>query len=444
MRIVCLGLAPVAALWQPARGDDLPALLREFFIAARPDERDAARKAILAIPQLDHARLEAAIDKLTLWPDRPLDGDRLRVELGVEHRIVLELLVRLPRDYTPRRRWPLMIALHGSGSQAADIMSLMRRMLGDDAERFILIAPENIDGPGFAEPVDREMRPRELLIALRKRLRIDNDRVFVAGYSLGGHRAFLTAVLHGDCLAGVMPLAGALVLPGDNALVDLFLENVRPLPMLVVWGENDVEFGITPRNRPLRGLAKSLKLDRYEAIELPGEGHLGVVPPAASLKAWLGRTRERYPHTVHQAFRFAETSRAYWVRAQKLAGAPLPAGEVRAPVRAGEDPRKAMAEYLRKQVGVIDAVSRDQMIELETHRSTYVELLLHDDLIDLNRPITVFRHKKKTWAGIVPRDLGVTLDEAAREWDFQRLPRAKLIVPVGGKARPVVETGSSR
>lgn len=442
--MACFVLAIATAPCQPARADELPARLKQFFTAAQTAERDAARKAILAIPGLNHPQLEAAIRNVALWPERPLDGERMRVELGVEQRIELELLVHLPRDYSPRRRWPLLIAMHGSGSRAADIMGLVRGLLRDGAERFILVAPENIDGPGFSEPVEREMRPRELLIALRKRFRIDNDRVFVTGYSLGGHRAFLTAVLHGDCLAGAMPLAGTLVLPGDNALFDLFLENVRPLSMLVVWGENDVEFGITPRNRPLRGLAKSLKLDRYEAIELPGVGHLGVAPPPESLKAWLSRSRERHPRAVHHAFRFAETSSAYWVRAQKLAGAPLPAGEVRAPVKEGQDPRVALAEYLRKQLGVIDAISREQTIELETRRSTYVELLLHDDLVDLDRPITVLRNRKKTWEGLVPRDLGVTLDEAAREWDFQRLPRAKLIVPVGGKARAAVEGGRGR
>lgn len=55
--------------------------------------------------------------------------------------------------------------------------------------------------------------------------------------------------------------------------------------------------------------------------------------------------------------------------------------------------------------------------------------------MDLDKPIKVTRNRSRVFEGLVKRDLGLTLDEAAKNWDFQRLPRARLTVPVGGKAK---------
>ena len=61
--------------------------------------------------------------------------------------------------------------------------------------------------------------------------------------------------------------------------------------------------------------------------------------------------------------------------------------------------------------------------------------MLSGELIDLDKPVTIIRNQKKRWAGKIEPDLRVILVEAARSWDFERLPTARVVVPVGGAVK---------
>jgi poly(3-hydroxybutyrate) depolymerase len=421
----------------PPKPSDLHEQLRTFLTHESARERKAARQAILECPDLDHPALETALRTVALWDDAKPDENPLHLTLGEDDPYKLDVYLRVPPAYSPDRAWPLLITLHGTNDNATNWLAHTAAMLGPKADEFIIAAPQDLKAPSFNQPADLEMRPRLLLRELRRRFRIDNDRVFMTGYSLGGHQTFLCAAMHADMLAGAMPLSGALVLPLNDLLFEPVLPCAANLPVLAVWGEHDVEFGITPRNRPVRDLAARLNMTRFTGIELAGIGHLGVAPPADKLAAWLGSTRARYPKHVRSAFRLAELSQAYWVRTTRLQGKPMPSDEVRVKIEDGETQAQALLRYIEKNLGVIEGRVDGQTIMLETHKSTYVELLLHDDLISISKPIKVLRHDRETFNGIVPRDLGITLDAAAETWDFERLPRAMLRVPVGGKAKPV-------
>lgn len=433
----CVMAALLVLLVAPrVQADALAVALKAYLTADSPAARINARKAIFRIKDLTHERLQEALDSLELWEESPYVGEPIPIRLGEKNAKTFDVHVRLPNDYTPTTAWPLLIAMHGARQPAESMLQQARALLGADANRFIIAAPQDMDGPDFIKSPDEERRPRQLLTALRKRFHVDCDRVFLTGYSLGGHRAMLTAALHGDCFAGVMPLAGSLVLPANELLFPTFAECYRNGHTLMVWGEDDVDFGITPRNRALQPCIKEKNIDRLTMIELANRGHLGVVPPPSDFAEWLKHRREHYPREVYQVFRLAETSQCYWIRAERLKGQPLAMEKgVRTTKQPGETNEEAIVRYIRANLGIVRARVDGQTIDIEMQRVARLELLLHDDLVDLDKPIKIRRNNQEVFDGVIPRDIGFTLAELAREWDFRRLPRATIVVPFTGKVR---------
>lgn len=420
-----------------AVGADLDSLLKQFLLPSDAQQKAAARKALLADLDATTEALEQALQSVDLWSDQPLPSSPVTLGLLGEDGVGLAVHFRLPRGYDPRRAWPLMLTLHGTGDHAASWLRGSTAILGEHTDRMIVAAVEKLDGPGFNLTAAQENRPRRLVAALRKLFHIDSDRVFVMGYSLGGHRSFIMAAMHPDLLAGAMPLAGTLALPLNDLLFEPMLGNTRLTRMLVVWGEKDIDFGITPRNHALRELAARLKLASLDFVELPGIGHLGVRPPAAAMAELLKARRDPWPRDVRHCFRTHLTGRAWWLRALRMTGQPIPTTTLRVRPKPGEDPALAMKQEVERRIGRIEARIDGQTITLTTARTAEVELLLHPALLDLKKPIKVVRRDKVVFEGVIDPDPAFLLDCAEREWDFSALPHAQLTAPM----RPARSTG---
>lgn len=431
VQIAAVALASLTTASAPAADRD--ALLKQFLLPSDAPQKFAARKALLADKRATPEALEQALLSLDLWSGRPLPASPISLGPLGDDGVSIEVRFRLPRGYDPRRAWPLMLTLHGTGDHASTWLRGSAAILGDHADRMIVAAAEQLDGPGFILNAAQENRPRSLLAAFRRLFHIDNNRVFVMGYSLGGHRSFITAAMHPDLLAGAMPLAGTLALPLNDLLFEPMLANTRLTQLLVVWGANDIDFGITPRNHALRELAGRLKLSNLDFVELPGIGHHGVRPPAAALAKLLEVRRDPWPRTVRHCFRTPDTGRAWWLRALRMTGEPIPTTALRVRPKAGEDPALVMKQEIERRIGRIEAQIEGQTITLTTARTAEVEICLHPRLLDLEKAITVMRRGKTVFNARVEPDPALLLDHADRDWDFAALPHARLTAPM----RPV-------
>ena len=432
------------ALFALAVPPDVDALLKEHYLSRTPTARAAAARKILETPGLTAKTLATAIGKVQLWEASPTGDQEMDLHLFPGDAGRRHVLVRVPEDYDPTKAWPLIITLHGSGANAPGQMAVTRQMLGRRAEQFILAAPQDLGPLNFTDEDAVVGQPRRLLVELRHRYHIDPDRVYFTGYSLGGHNTWMAGVMHADCFAGLMPLATPMQVIGQGMIDDDLLANLNNVPILFCWGARDnlgpdgkahPQGGNAAMNKQIAGIMRRLKIKGFDGVERPETGHLGVAPPANKLSKWLDRKRPRWPKRVHQTFRLPEQSRAYWVEAEGLQGEPLSLTLKIPGAKPGEDPREAQRKFLLGRLGCIEASVEGQTITLQTRRSTYVALLLSDDLIDLDQPVTIVRNKKTVYTGPVPRDLSVMLRESAESWDFARLPSARVIVPVGGKVR---------
>lgn len=365
------------------------------------------------------------------------------VGLGRSRRVAL----LLPRGYTPERSWPLIYALHFSGGNGPQFIARVQRMLGERAEDFVIAAPSDHRQTGLDAPPPFTADHPAILRAVRQSVRVDSDRQYALGYSLGGYAAWAVACLHADELAGAAPLAaaGGCLPAGEDGLWRALLPNLQGLPVLNVWGERD-ELELTgldgqrlgtiaELNRRLVKWSKGLAPD-IDHLGLPGRGHFDVAPPLDSLLRVLGG-RRREPRQVEHRFRHLHQGRAHWLEAHTWTGPSWGAALPSAEPRPGESPAQALGREVEGLLGLLKGRVEGQTVTLETRHVGDLTVWFGEGLVDWSRPVQVLRDGRAVFEGRLQPDLRVALEEARRRQDFDRLRWAGLRIGAGGDAAVV-------
>lgn len=99
----------------------------------------------------------------------------------------LEYLLSLPADYgKSRKSWPLVLFLHGSGESGSDLNKVKvhgppKLVDANGPFPFILVSPQSPGRGWNPEVLDA------LLDSVIKKYRVDKDRVYLTGLSMGGY-----------------------------------------------------------------------------------------------------------------------------------------------------------------------------------------------------------------------------------------------------------------
>ncbi|MEW6249943.1 MAG: hypothetical protein AB1716_04795 [Planctomycetota bacterium] len=475
-----------AALGTPgsARADE-PAIIRaiaEFIRTSDTERRSQLVRAIEQDPAYERAKVSGWLHRAELFAPHPPGRMQLDVplrpgalnppEAGGGPATSRAITLRIPQGYDHRKPWPLIYVLHGAGGSADRILGYYEQILGRAVEEHIIAAPT-----GYGDLVihQREWPPADEHPAVWRKIKqtvhVDSDRVFVSGYSLGGHTTWTLSVLYTDQFAGAMPLASTFTLLLPDHLWESFLPNLQHLPLLGVWGVNDIHYGgerISPQggiagvNRALRELLAG-RGRPATMIELPDKGHADVRPPADELQKLLARRRAHWPQTVRHTFRHVCQGAAYWLEPHVWAGEQWDArqrtvrflkgetpeseadfakatartyrallGEVRGEVRrAGGSPASApgTAATAAQPSGARDS-SRSPAaaneISFDRKRISVLTVWLGDGMLAWEQPVILKAGGRVVFEGQVKPDLYVCLSQAARTWDFDRLRWAGL------------------
>lgn len=119
-----------------------------------------------------------------------MNGEKRCFSKAVPLRVTLKYLLYLPLDYEPakRKKWPLVLFLHGMGERGDDL-NLVKiagpPRLADSRKEFpfILVAPQCPDTTMW----DYELLAlRELLLDLIDKYSVDTSRIYLTGLSMGG------------------------------------------------------------------------------------------------------------------------------------------------------------------------------------------------------------------------------------------------------------------
>ena len=121
-------------------------------------------------------------------------------------------VVYLPADYThDEGDWPLLLFLHGSGQSGRNLDRLVAKGLPRRAREeplpFVLLVPQcpREDDWTFDGQLQRLGGLTERVAA---RYRIDPDRIYLTGYSMGGYAVWDLALANPHRFAALMPICG--------------------------------------------------------------------------------------------------------------------------------------------------------------------------------------------------------------------------------------------
>lgn len=229
---------------------------------------------------------EAALASLNAGKD-PLagrTGDFKRHYLLKEASEIMPYRVYVPSSYKAERAYPLIIALHGNGLTEDYFFTSLDGAMPKLAEErgYIVAAPlgYRVDG-GYgrntgvrsAEELPKlELSERDVLSVLdlmKRDYKIDPDRIYVAGHSMGGSGAWYLAPRYPQTWAAIASFAGG----GDPATV----AGMKHISQFVVHGDADTTASVE-QSRTMVAELKRHSVD-HQYIEVPGGTHGGVVAP---------------------------------------------------------------------------------------------------------------------------------------------------------------------
>jgi len=197
-------------------------------------------------------------------------------ELNVKqvHQAKVKYLLFLPKGYetSSDKRWPLLFFLHGAGERGNDIWQVAKHgppknIAHDPDFPFVVVSPQCPEG---------EVWSSDLLLGLldevTRDLKIDSQRIYLTGLSMGGYGTWDLGLRHPERFAAIVPICGG------GELIDILLaEGARgqALKSLGVWafhGGKDATVPLEQSQRMVDALQKAgvqdVKLTVY-----PEAGH---------------------------------------------------------------------------------------------------------------------------------------------------------------------------
>src|SRR5262245_33636476 len=194
----------------------------------------------------------------------------------------MEYALFVPSTYDKEKKAPLIVALHGLGSNPQQIMRY--RGLTDLAEKhgYIVVAPMGYNSRGWygvraprrnaGDPENlSELSEKDVMNVLdlvRKNYAIDPDRTYLLGHSMGGGGTIHLAIKYPDLWAGLAPLAPALFRPATD------VEKIKHIPTILVQGDKDTLCPVEVARRWAEQMKKQEIIHEY--VEVPGGDHVRV------------------------------------------------------------------------------------------------------------------------------------------------------------------------
>src|SRR6185295_7333649 len=126
--------------------------------------------------------------------------------------VSLPYLVYVPRTYSPSRRWPLVLFLHGQGESGTDgwrqLLQGLPPALFAAPERWpaIVLLPQKPDPEREWESYENALLG--LVDRARRSYAIDSERIVLTGLSQGGHGSWVLGARHPDLWVAVAPVCG--------------------------------------------------------------------------------------------------------------------------------------------------------------------------------------------------------------------------------------------
>jgi len=178
-----------------------------------------------------------------------------KISVEIKRTVELNYLENLPKDYDAKKKYPLVIFLHGAGERGNNVKKVKVHGIPKLIDKksallqkyeFIAISPQCPDIYSWsAIPETVENLIKDCI----ENLSVDTSRIYLTGLSMGGFGSWNLACRNPHAFAAVAPICGGLW--GSDSID---LRAIKHLPMWVFHGAKDTVVPLSASADPVADL----------------------------------------------------------------------------------------------------------------------------------------------------------------------------------------------
>jgi len=197
-------------------------------------------------------------------------GDFRKAYLSTVDHTLQPYRILVPESYDGRSPAALVVALHGMGGDENSMFDAYDGALKPAVERhgFIAVCPKGRDSASMYRG-SAEQDVIDVLAEVRRDYKIDANRIYLMGHSMGGYGTWSIAMDHPEVWAALGPISGG----GSPA----GMAKLARIPEYVVHGDADPTVPVAQSRAMVEAGKKAGAHITY--VEVPGGNHGSVVAP---------------------------------------------------------------------------------------------------------------------------------------------------------------------
>jgi predicted peptidase len=188
-------------------------------------------------------------------------------EKEITIKVKLNYLLYLPEGYDAQgeKRWPMILFLHGAGESGEDLSKVKIHGIPKLVETgkdfpFVVVSPQSPRGGWSSDNLSA------LLDDVISKNKVDKERIYLTGLSMGGFGTWSLATAHPERFAAIAPICGG----GNPARAD----RLKGLP---IWAFHGAKDDVVPL---------SASESMIKALKAIGENPKFTVYPEAKHDSW--------------------------------------------------------------------------------------------------------------------------------------------------------------
>jgi poly(3-hydroxybutyrate) depolymerase len=356
---------------------------------ASEDVQTRARFAAQLQSEIGAEATARAIPDAVIFPayrGRLVEGHVYRSEQGE-----LPYLAVLPKDYDPKRSWPMHVDLHGGGGAGIHHRACLKKW-GTSPGDFILLCPTSHKGHWWFD--EGEETALAVFNDALKHFNVDTDRVSLGGLSNGGNGTWHLGHKYPWLWSALVPRCAGKIRRFD------FITNIMGMPIFMIHGAMDPQIPVDLS----RQMLEQFRLRRRQLlyVEVEGGGHQYFPELNPRVAPWFLEQKRALP----EAFSFVPTpgwdhGTMHWLEMNP--------------------PSPLHADLVGSESGTKITVTTRRPVE-------QLRIYLNAAMADLDKPVTVTVNDRVVWRGVVEQKAGTALRTYRLSRDPKRIFTASLLL----------------